>query len=45
MKFLWVFSKKEIKQFLIIATAFIITFVIVYTEKDNISVFLNSKET
>lgn len=45
MKFLWVFSRKEIKQFLIIATAFIITFVIVYTEKDNISVFLNSKET
>jgi len=45
MKFLWVFSIKEIKQFLLVATAFIITFVIIYNEKDNISVFINSKET
>ncbi|MGD9678302.1 MAG: polysaccharide deacetylase family sporulation protein PdaB [Vulcanibacillus sp.] len=45
MKFLWVFSIKDIKQFLLVATAFIITFVIIYNEKDNISVFINSKET
>lgn len=45
LKSIWILDKKKLKQSLIVITAFIITFVIVYTERDNISVFSSLKET
>ncbi|TCS81509.1 polysaccharide deacetylase family sporulation protein PdaB [Tepidibacillus fermentans] len=41
MKFIWIFSGKKFKQFMVILTAFFFTIGIVYSERENISVFSN----
>ncbi|OEF96455.1 polysaccharide deacetylase family sporulation protein PdaB [Vulcanibacillus modesticaldus] len=42
MKYIWVLSAKKIKQTIIVLTALIFTIGIVYTEKENIPVFISS---
>lgn len=39
MRFLWVFSGKKIKQYIVVLTAFLFTIGIVYSEKENIPIF------
>jgi len=41
MRFIWIFNAKKLKQLFILIVAFIFTVGIVYTEKENISVFSN----
>ena len=41
MRAFWVFNGKRIKQFIILFTAFLFSIGIVYTERENISVFSN----